>query len=40
MPSKMNENTDIIEQLSKVDLNLVEKVFSHLTDDNLEERVS
>ena len=31
---------DLIEELSKVDLNLVEKVIHHLSDDDLEERDS
>ena len=31
---------DLIEELSKVDLDLVEKVINHLDDDDLEERDS
>ena len=36
----MNKNTDLIQKLSEVDLNLVEKVLQHLNYDDLEERVA
>ena len=36
----MNKNTDLIQKLSEVDLNLVEKVLQHLNYDDLEKRVA